>query len=96
MMRKTNEQKRIRRESGLSCRQVAKDLQTFLDSELSSETASQLERHLELCRECGLEADAYRAVKVALKHRPLPIDASSIERLRAFGQDLVDSGDTDA
>ncbi len=95
MMRKTGEQKRIKRESGLSCRQVAKDLQSFLDHELSSDTASQLERHLELCRDCGLEADAYRSIKVALHSRTVPIDATSIERLRSFGQDLVSGGDPD-
>ncbi len=76
---------------GISCRQVAKDLQTFLDEETDDESRRhRIAEHLEACRDCGLEADTYRAIKGALAQRAPEIDPATMERLRAFSADLSD------
>ena len=70
----------------------ARNLQSFLDEEsIGDLTVDQLEKHLELCRRCGLEADAYRSIKSSLAQvGKANENASTLQRLRAFGQQLVD------
>ncbi|MCC5953497.1 MAG: zf-HC2 domain-containing protein [Acidimicrobiia bacterium] len=72
----------------LSCRQVAKVLQTHLDGELDDETASAVAEHLEMCRRCGLEAATYIELKEALARRAAPVPTASLERLRSFVAEL--------
>ena len=50
-----------------------------------------LSQHLELCRRCGLEADTYRKIKQALESRRAEVPKESIERLRAFGEQLTEN-----
>ncbi len=52
--------------SQMSCRQVGKVLQTYLDDELDDDTARKVAAHLEDCRRCGLEAETYEALKESL------------------------------
>lgn len=75
----------------MSCPEVGRVLQRFLDDELTGDAeVEMLSQHLELCRRCGLEADTYRKIKSALASRRAPVPEDSIERLRAFGDQLVD------
>ncbi|MEE9415136.1 MAG: zf-HC2 domain-containing protein [Acidimicrobiales bacterium] len=74
----------------ISCRQVAKDLQLFLDKEETSATREQLAAHLEACRECGLEAEVYDRIKDSLARTAPALDDDAVERLKAFGAQLSD------
>ncbi len=77
----------------MTCPEVGRLLQRFLDDELNDEAdAEMLSQHLELCRRCGLEAGTYRKIKTALASRRAEVPPESIERLRAFGEQLVGRG----
>lgn len=73
----------------MSCRQVGRFLQRYLDGTVDDLTARRVARHLEACRRCGLEASTYLAIKASLaRHEPnLPTDA--VRRLRDFGDRLA-------
>ena len=75
-----------------SCREVARALQSYLDGEVDELTARRVGRHLERCRRCGLEAQTYAEIKQALSRRgPGVVDPAAVERLRAFGDQLLDA-----
>lgn len=69
----------LRRSRGpMTCAEVARRLQRYLDGDLDDDGAQRLAAHLELCRDCGMEAETYLAIKVSLAARgtdPLPADA---------------------
>jgi len=73
-----------------SCREVGRALQAYLDGHTDPATTSRIARHLERCRRCGMEADAYTAIKRALGSRDTGADATAVARLRAFGRRLAD------
>ena len=86
---------RRRRPGGLSCRQVGKDLQSFLDEELSDDDRrARLRAHLEQCRDCGLAVDTYRAIHAALGQQAPQLQSPALDRLRQFGAALA-AGDID-
>ena len=74
---------------GMSCRNAAKNLQQHLDGELHDERAEMLQRHLETCRECGLEADTYRELKAALSRQSSGLSSDTMASLRDFGNQLM-------
>ncbi len=74
----------------LSCPEVGRLLHRFLDGELADDVeVDQLSVHLEECRRCGLEADTYRKIKVALADHRTPVPRESVDRLREFGERLA-------
>jgi anti-sigma factor RsiW len=75
------------------CARVGKVLQQYLDMELDAATASEVLSHLEECRDCGLEADTYQAIKDSVGRQGAP-DSAAIDRLKAFADELA-SGDVD-
>lgn len=46
--------------------------------------------HLEQCKRCGLEADVYRRIKHTVEHQRAAVSEESVQRLREFGQRLVE------
>jgi hypothetical protein len=77
----------------LSCGEVGRLLQRFLDGELSNDAEIEmLSAHLDECRRCGLEADTYRSIKESLVARRIPVPPESVQRLREFGHGLVSGG----
>ncbi len=77
----------------LSCPEVGRLLQRFLDDELADEAEIEmLSVHLDDCRRCGLEAETYGKIKDALAIRSTPVPPESVERLREFGERLVEGG----
>lgn len=72
-----------RQRAVLSCMQVRRVLQRYLDGQLDEVTAKRVERHLEACRRCGLEAATYAEIKAALARRD-GLDPGAVERLTAF------------
>jgi len=73
-----------------SCMEVGRALQAYLDGHVDTVTARRVARHLEMCRRCGLEAQAYLAIKATLARGGRDVDPAAVARLRAFGAHLID------
>lgn len=77
-----------------SCREVGRVLQSYLDGEVDALTARRVGRHLEQCRRCGLEGEAYTQIKQSLARRHGgSVDPEAVARLRGFAQQLADDPD---
>jgi len=86
--------RRRRMAARIDCAEVGAVLQQYLDGELDATTSPLVEAHLEMCRECGLEASIYIDVKDALANQgDLPHD--SVQRLREFASRIA-NGDIPA
>ena len=79
----------------MDCSQVAEVLQTYLDGEIDDVTAARISRHLEACRRCGMELQAYREIKQALASHRQRSDLEALSRLRAFSHQLMAQGTGD-
>ena len=71
------------------CLRVAEVLQAYLDGEADAPTAAAVAAHLEVCRDCGLEATAYEDLKISLGRHRDP-DPAALDRLRSFVDDIAD------
>jgi anti-sigma factor RsiW len=80
----------------LSCREVGRVLQRYLDGHVDAPTAEKVGQHLEDCRRCGLDITVYREIKASLASRSPEISEDSLARLRRFGERLIDNGHGDA
>ena len=81
----------IRAGEQLSCPEVGRLLQRFLDGELERERdIASLAEHLEECKRCGLEAETYQKIKSALQQRRIEVPPESVTRLREFGEHLAE------
>lgn len=83
----------LRRDRELDCRDVARIIHAYLDGELDDAPAAQVHRHLELCRDCGVEEETLLAVKAAVARRRRPTDERVRARLVTFARDLVEDAD---
>ena len=80
----------VRAGEQLSCPEVGRSLQRFLDGEIPDDVvADSLAEHLEACKRCGLEADVYRRIKHAIEDQRADVPEESMQRLREFGQRLM-------
>jgi anti-sigma factor RsiW len=77
------------------CREAMRVLQSYLDGHTDARTTARVGRHLEVCRQCGLEAATYEEIKAALARRALAVDPVTVESLRAFGAALFDQAASD-
>ena len=77
---------------GASCVQVARTLQRYLDGDLDEAARARIAGHLGLCRRCGLDEQAYRAIKESLARRGTAVRSEPLERLRAFAAEIVADG----
>jgi anti-sigma factor RsiW len=73
----------------LSCQEVGKLLQRYLDGEVDGQLARRVGEHLEDCRRCGLEASIYGEIKAALARQSPALPATTLHRLREFGEQLA-------
>jgi anti-sigma factor RsiW len=80
------------RPEDLSCREVGKVLQSYLDGELDELLARRVVRHLDMCRRCGMAAETYAEIKQALRRSAGSPPQDAIARLRAFGDQLAEGG----
>ena len=71
----------------VDCAEVGRVLQHFLDAQLSEADADVIAQHLDACRMCGLEAEAFRALQRSLRYRQ-PMADATVERLRTFAREL--------
>jgi len=62
------------------------------NGEAATEKSAIVAEHLEECRRCGMEAEAYRAIKasIASTYTPAPQEKDAVERLRVFVDQLAD------
>ena len=77
---------------GMSCQQVEAVLQQYLDEELKAAEVPKVLKHLEACKDCGLEASMYTRIKDSLvTHQEAP-DHESMARIRSLAHELATSG----
>ena len=77
---------------GMSCTQVEAVLQQYLDEELEASQVPKVLKHLEACKDCGLEATMYARIKGSLiTHQEAP-DEESMSRIRELAQQLAENG----
>lgn len=81
----------FRPKGGSRCIEVGRLVQSYLDSELDSDTTAKVASHLDACRRCGLNAADYRQLKSALNETSAPLPADRLRRLQAFAADLATS-----
>ena len=84
----------LRKKGGLSCIQVARILQHYLDDQLDESAAAQVGHHLDACRRCGLDAESYRDIKRGLAQSSHPPPPERVERLASFVAHLVSEGES--
>lgn len=77
----------------LTCREVGKLLQRYLDGHTDGHTTARVAEHLEDCRRCGLEANIYREIKTSLARQAPTLPEATLARLRHFGERLATEGD---
>ena len=75
----------------LSCREVGKVLQRYLDGHVDEVTAEKVAEHLEDCRRCGLELTVYSEIKASLARQSPEVPETALVRLRRFGEQLIAS-----
>ncbi|MEQ8716087.1 MAG: zf-HC2 domain-containing protein [Acidimicrobiales bacterium] len=80
-----------RPDTPLSCREVGRALQAYLDGELDDDS-DLVAAHLEDCLRCGLEESVYTEIKASLARGPAETDPEAIARLRRFGTELAARG----
>jgi anti-sigma factor RsiW len=73
----------------LSCREVGKVLQHYLDGHVDDLTADKVAQHLEDCRRCGLELTVYQEIKASLATQSPVLSDPAVLRLRRFGEQLL-------
>jgi predicted anti-sigma-YlaC factor YlaD len=79
----------------LTCREVGRLLQRYLDGETDEHATAKVAEHLEDCRRCGLEASVYREIKASLARQATVLPETTLARLRRFGQQLATEGPPD-
>ena len=72
-----------------NCREVGLRIQTYLDGELNSDQMAQISAHLDMCMDCGVEADVFRQIKADLAAQAPATDDAAFERLREFCQNIA-------
>ena len=77
----------------MTCGEVGKWLQHYLDGELDERRSGRLSAHLEDCRRCGLETDTYQRIKDSLAADQPSVPADSLARLREFGARIARGGE---
>ena len=73
----------------MSCRQAARVIQSYLDGETDIGTGRAVATHLELCRQCGMKAATYEAIKEALARQARETDRETLDRLADFVEELA-------
>lgn len=69
-----------RRMPMVDCDTVMRQLWDYLDGELTPESATAIERHLEMCKRCAPEAEFQRKFLEALAR--VPVDVPDVEGVR--------------
>jgi predicted anti-sigma-YlaC factor YlaD len=66
----------------VNCKGLLRELSAYLDGELGSETLSEIQIHLERCKDCRVIVDTTRqTIQIYYNARPLPLPDDVRERL---------------
>ncbi|MCH9805368.1 MAG: zf-HC2 domain-containing protein [Acidimicrobiaceae bacterium] len=76
----------------MSCHQVAAVMQQYLDAELEPSQVPKVLKHLEACKDCGLEATMYTRIKDSLQNHQESPTEDSIARIRNLAEELAANG----
>jgi anti-sigma factor RsiW len=79
----------FRRKGGARCIEIGREIQTYLDGGLDPAAAAKVSGHLHACRRCGLTADDYRRLKLALAETSTPMPTEPLQRLQALAAELA-------
>lgn len=74
----------------MSCLEIARIMQSYVDEEMDELTARRVAWHLEICRECGLEVETYIEIKKAISRRHGSIPTDTLLRLEEFARNLTE------
>lgn len=77
---------------GMSCQQVEAVLQQYLDEELDASEVPKVLKHLEACKDCGLEATMYTRIKESLHNHQDSPSEDSMARIQALATELATTG----
>lgn len=77
---------------GMSCQQVEAVLQQYLDEELEASEVPKVLKHLEACKDCGLEAEMYTKIKTSLHQHQNSPSEDSMSRIRSLAEELATTG----
>lgn len=72
----------------VSCREVGRVLQAYLDGYVEQPEAGELDAHFAHCRDCGLEIEVYRQLKQSLRESGPEVPPAVMDRLRRFAAEL--------
>jgi RNA polymerase sigma-70 factor (ECF subfamily) len=70
------------------CRESARLLQLHLDGVLDPTRSDFLHHHLDVCRRCGLQAQAYQRIQQSLREGRQAPDPDAVRRLRRLAQEI--------
>ena len=80
----------IRQHEQLSCAEVARLVQRFVDDEIEDPVVvDALIAHVDACAPCDWERETLTTIKSALAARRVDPPAASVDRLRAYGASLM-------
>ena len=79
----------FRRKGGSRCIEIGRQIQSYLDGGLDPTTAAKVSSHLDACRRCGLTAQDYRRLKLALAETSARMPSEPLQRLQALAADLA-------
>ena len=66
----------------MNCRNVVKELSSYLNGELDPRLMSDLERHLNNCEDCRLVVDTTKkTIQIFCNSEPVPLPSDTRERL---------------
>ena len=72
----------------MSCGEVLKVIQAYIDGEIDADTARKVASHLEKCDRCQEEETIYEQIKVSLHRRRHDVDMDVLDQLMSFGERL--------
>ena len=78
----------------VNCTEVGRRLQTYLDGELEDDWRERVQDHLEDCKYCGLEEEAFTAIKMDLSTLTAPAESEALARLRDFSARIAEEANS--
>ena len=72
----------------MSCGDVLKVIQSYIDGEIDADTARKVASHLDQCHPCADEERIYHQIKSSLARRRRHVDMEVLEQLMSFGERL--------
>jgi anti-sigma factor (TIGR02949 family) len=72
----------------VSCSDVLKVIQAYIDGEIDASTARKVASHLDTCHPCKEEEVIYERIKSSLHRRRHEVDMDVLEQLMSYGERL--------